>query len=244
MNNIFITQYFDWDRPEPKKVRLANAFLERLGYGPRLVSRFRTGDMTNVEQRINMFHLVEGVLFYGVPGELVELGSHSGVSASLIQKVIEHEDPSRRLHVYDAFENPSADVLLNNFQTLGLQPPVVHAGWFEDTLPDELPETIAFAHIDVGPSKSAEHFEQTIFHGLECLYPRMSRGAVCLLADYCDPSVYEQPETHFPNSIRFTERWHLYPQVKRAADTFLADKPEKVDVLYSECYSHGYFRKR
>ena len=135
-------------------------------------------------------------------------------------------------------------MLLSNFRRLGLREPSVHAGWFEDTLPGELPESVAFAHIDVGPGLGGDHFQRTVSDSLEALYPRMPKGAICLLADYCDPSVYERPGFHFPRSIPFTERWHMYPQVKRAADEFLADKPESVDVLYSECYSHGYFRKQ
>jgi O-methyltransferase len=71
---------------------------------------------------------------------------------------------------------------------------------------------------------------------LEYVYPRLSPGAVCLVDDYCDFDV-------------FREAVDLCPGVKRACDEFLANKPEKVAVMYGGYDSalgygsHGYFRK-
>src|SRR5262245_34116557 len=107
MDNVFIIAYFDWDAPrDPWKVRAVNALLHRLGYSARLVRPFRTGYQTNVEQRINMYHLLSHLLVFGVPGDVAEFGTHSGSSAVLSQKVIDEYDPSRRLHVYDTFLDP------------------------------------------------------------------------------------------------------------------------------------------
>ena len=92
MDNTFITQWFDWNRPGTRSARLVNAVLAKLGVSARLVSPHQTGSMTNVEQRINMFHLVMQVLTAGVPGDLVELGTFRGSSAALFQKVIEQFD--------------------------------------------------------------------------------------------------------------------------------------------------------
>jgi O-methyltransferase len=243
MDNIFITNAFDeWkERPPSRKVRFLNKILEKLGSGLRLSRPQRTGWMTNTEKRINMFHLADQVLFYGVPGDFVELGCHAGQSAALLRRIMDNYG-RQSLHVYDSFAGLpelkpedgdtsiyhegwgriSEEALLSNFRRLDLQPPIVHAGWFEDTLPAELPEKIAFAHLD-------GDLYDSIKISLEFVYPRLSKGAICLIDDYCDPDIHD--------------RWLELPGVKRACDEFLKDKPEKVFLLYASGHSHGYFRK-
>jgi O-methyltransferase len=242
MHNVFITELFDWPEREPgKRARWINRQLARMRIPLRLVPLNQTGVMTNVEQRMNMYHLVEQVLAYGVEGDLVELGSHTGQSAVLFQTLIERIDPARRLHVYDSFEGlpelapqdgdtPFAagqftvgkEKLLANFGRYGLTEPVVHEGWFDATLPDGLPDKISFAHLD-------GDLYDSIKVSLEYVYPKLSRGAVCLVDDYCDPVVRNE--------------YNFLPGVKIACDEFLADKPEEVSVLYAGGFGHGYFRK-
>lgn len=248
-DNIFITNGFeDWKQPTASKgLQLVNKVLRRLGMSVHVSPPVVTGTMTSVEQRINMHHLVSSVLWYEVPGDFVELGCHSGQSAVLFRRLIDHYDPTRRLHVYDSFQGlPSlavkdgdtpfregqlavgTGVLLANFRRAGVEPPVIHKGWFEDTLPDELPDRIAFAHLD-------GDLYDSIKVSLEYVYPRLSKGAVCLVDDYSDPDLF--------NAI------DPLPGVKRACDEFLADKPERVALLYGGYNSsigfgsHGYFRK-
>ncbi len=243
MDNVFITQYFDWAPMEPsKKVRFINSILRKLGFWCRLAPPPSSGLMTNVEQRMNMFHLVSQVLVYNVPGDLVELGCHNGQSAVLIQKVVMHYDPSRKLHVYDSFEGlpelhekdgdtpfrtgslkPEKEQLIKNFQMYDLPVPEIHEGWFRDTLPDQLPDSICFAHLD-------GDLYDSILVSLIHVYPKLSKGAICLIDDYADPDVLDS--------------WNRLPGVKCACDEFLADKPETVSVLYCGHYAHGYFRKQ
>lgn len=240
MHNLFITQYFDWGRPETSaKIRLVNRFLAKLGASSHLSPLWTT----NVEQRMNMFHLLSQVLVYDVPGAIVELGCNAGQSAVLMQKVIQSYDPTRELHVYDSFEGLPAlsradqgtsanfkkgslkttrDRLDENFRRYNLPLPTVHVGWFHETLPTELPDEIAFAHLD------ADLYDSTMV-SLKHTYPRLSKGAVCLIDDYCDPVVHNG--------------WNELPGVKRACDEFLADRLERVSVLYAGSFSHGFFRK-
>ena len=165
----------------------------------------------------------------------------------LFQKIIEHYDKTRTLHVYDSFEGlqelkpedgnsvfrqgqmaVTQEVLLSNFAGVGLKPPIIHQGWFEDTLPTQLPEQIAFAHLD------GDLYDSTRI-SLEHVYPRLTKGAVCLIDDYSDSAVIE------------TLDW--FPGVKKTCDEFFFDKPEQVAVLYGGYDSklgygsHGYFRK-
>ena len=242
MDNLFITQYFDWDPAASRKVRLVNRVLSLFGLTAQLTPSF-TGYMTTIEQRINLFHLLTQVLAFGVPGDVVEVGTHEGVTASLFMTVLAQHDPGRSLHLYDAFENPPESAARANFQRLGLAPPTTHRGWLHETLPSQTPEQVAFFHIDIGPGRSAAELALDVRFALEQLYPRMAAGAVGVIQDYCDPNMYQRPGYHFPGLIRSTQHWNLYPQIKPACDDFFRDKPERVHPLFGGNYSHGYFRK-
>ena len=243
MDNFFIAQWFDWKPPKvSRRVALINRILKKLGCWTSLQPQREVGHMTNVEQRMNLYHLASQVLAFGVPGDLVEVGCNKGQSSALIQKIVDHYDPSRRLHVYDSFEGlpplhardgvtpyaqgqlkTTRESLVENFQRHGLRLPEIHQGWFEDTLPNGLPERISFAYLD-------GDLYDSVRLSLVYVYPRLSRGAICLIDDYADPSIYP-------------EAWNLLPGVKQACDEYLADKPEKISFIYSAGMSHGYFRK-
>jgi O-methyltransferase len=208
---------------------------------PEPIASLSSGVLTSVEQRMNMYHFVAQVLAYDVPGDLVELGCYEGQSAILIQKTILGHDPTRRLHLYDSFEGlpPITDkdgttfrqgwlaipeeIVRDNFRKYELPAPVIHKGWFKDTLPHGLPERICFAHLD-------GDLYDSILVSFEHVYPRLSKGAICLIDDYCDPAVNPRG-------------WNQLPGVKQACDEFLHDKPEKVSGIYAGAYSHGFFRK-
>ncbi|MGH3751279.1 MAG: TylF/MycF/NovP-related O-methyltransferase [Pseudonocardiaceae bacterium] len=115
---------------------------------------------------MNMYHLVSQVIAYGVDGDVVELGCNEGQSAVLIQRVINNLGSTKVLHLYDSFEGlPSTaagddssyqerdlatteDAVRASFHRYGLPQPVVHRGWFSETLPAGLPASISFAHPD------------------------------------------------------------------------------------------------
>jgi O-methyltransferase len=231
MHNIFITELMDW-KPcyRSRKVRLVNLILKRLGYRARLVPLLGSGSMTNTEQRMNLFHLVSQVLVYDIPGDLVELGCHQGQTGVLFGKLIEAYAPERRLHEYDVFPNTSAvEIVRQNFASVGARHPEIHVGWIEDTVPDLLPDRICFAHIDVG-CPTADAVKALVMHCLEHVYPRLSKGGICVLQDYCDPSIFSS--------------WNPWPAVKAASDEFFRDKLEDVSVLYANTHSHGFVRKK
>jgi O-methyltransferase len=258
-DNFFIAEYFDWKiRRISYLDRLINRLFSAIGIkasvntaywfdmlvekitGKR-VSPVKSGIMTNIEQRINMYHLVSQVLAYDVPGDIVELGCNEGQSSVLFQKLIKSFGSNKKLHVYDSFEGlpelgsvdgtayrvgelkTSIDQLHDNFKKYDLPPPEIHKGWFNDTLPTGLPEKIAFAHLD-------GDLYDSILISLKYVYPRLTKGAICLIDDYCDPDI---------NPFG----WNELPGVKKACDDFLFDKPESVEIIYSGAYSHGFFRK-
>lgn len=238
MNNFFVASQSYHTRRGYKLLQLLNAGLRRLHLGhyvqplPNPVV-----DMTTLEQRLNYYHLLEAVLAYQVPGEVVELGCFTGQCAQLFQRVLTQQRSPKQLHLYDSFEvrftlqEPVEDVLRREFAQAGLPQPALHKGYFEQTLPAELPAQVAFAHIDCGFGGDPLAHAAVVRHCLAALYPRLSAGAVCVLMDYQRPP------------YRADSYGGINPGVALACDEFLADKPERVVELYGNQYAHGYFRK-
>jgi O-methyltransferase len=259
VDNFFIAEYFDWRVKRLSLVdRIVSRALTKLGRRTNFRSAdfvdgmyvkmtgntvfpVESGIMTNIEQRMNMYHLASQVLAYGVQGDFVELGCNTGDSSVLMTKLLEAYNSDKRLSVYDSFEGlPSArqddgtflsggdlktseDVLRNNFKKYNLPLPAIHKGWFQDTLPTGLPEQIAFAYLD-------GDFYDSIIISLQYVYPKLTPGSICLIDDYCDPQINPKG-------------WNRLPGVKKACDEYLEDKPEKMEFIYSGSYSHGFFRK-
>ena len=260
MDNFFITEYFDWrikrfsllDRVSSRVLSklLGKTEFRSADFFDKIYTRLTgnaiipstSGVMTNIEQRMNMYHFVSQVLAYGVKGDFVELGCNTGDSSVLIKKLLQAYDSDKKFSVYDSFEGlPSAkpvdgtfykegycetseDVLRENFKIYNLPLPEIHKGWFQDTLPNGLPEQIAFAYLD-------GDFYDSILVSLRYVYPKLTPGAICLIDDYCDPQINQKG-------------WNRLPGVKKACDEYLADKPEKkIEFIYSGSYSHAFFRK-
>jgi O-methyltransferase len=204
------------------------------------------GYMTSREQACNLYHLLRSTVVARVPGDVVELGCHEGLTAALLQRTLDEQGSDKRLHVFDSFAGlppstaedfrdgapataagalaVSEESVRRTFARFGVRPPEIHKGWFEDTLPAGLPERVAFAHLD------GDLYSSTLT-GLREVYPRLSPGSVVVLDDYHDPE-------------QLPSRWSLFPGVKQACDEFLADKPERVTPLVAGHECHGYFMKQ
>ena len=247
MDNTFIATALDWDRRTPRPwQRILNKAFGKLRIPARLSPP--PSDMANVGARMNLFHLLEQVISSDIPGDVVDLGCNSGDSTIVMQKLVSALAPDKQVHAYDSFEGlpevkgsdaadgvyakgymkASDDLLRWKFKKLGLQLPHIHKGWFEDTVPRDLPERISFALFDGDLYESTKHL-------LTHVYERMSPGAIGMIAVYYDETVF--PRKGLSGGYRS-------PGVKRATDEFFSDKPEKVSVLYANEYSNGYFRKR
>ncbi|HTI19597.1 MAG TPA: TylF/MycF/NovP-related O-methyltransferase [Kutzneria sp.] len=198
--------------------------------------------MGGVENLMNLYWALSGVLAADVPGEVTEVGCYEGRTAVLLQKVIEHYAPERELHVFDSFEGLPAPgpqdgefaaagmnstgekELRETFKRWDVREPVIHAGWFEDTLAEGLPARLCFAYLD-------GDLYDSVKVSLEHVYPRLSPGAIVIVDDYCD-------RAKNPNAF------DGFPGPKQACDEFFADKPEQVSVLVGPgLMAAGYFRK-
>ena len=236
--NLATTLFPEWSTTPPKFLRWINRVLRKRPLRLRLEravdGRF---DMTTVEQRIHLMQLLAIVVQYDVPGDVVELGTFEGKTAVLLTRVLEELRSTKKLHVYDAFDvgyflGERVDVLGRlraNFTTAGARLPEIHQGYFDQTLPTELPETICFVHLDVGVGPHPDRHKAVMLKCLESFYPRLAPGGICLLMDYNDGSFPDVADGH--------------PGVRQATDEFLRGKPERPISLYSGQGAMAYFRK-
>lgn len=219
--------------------------------------------MINIEQGMNIYHLLNQILLLDIPSEVVELGCCYGNTAAIIQKILDDFKSNKRLHVYDSFEGlpaitegdgdideefsegdlkASDNDLIKTFKKFNLKIPQIHKGWFKDTLPQELPEKICFAHLD-------GDLYSSIKESLEGIYHRLTKGAIVVIDDYCDPNLLTKIQEginaneYSKETGRICKLKDILPGVKNACDEFFADKPEKVIILIAGEERHGYFMK-
>ena len=216
----------------------------------------------NIEQGINLWHLLNQVLHQQVPGDLVELGSLTGMTAAVIQRTLEDFGSGKKFYLFDSFEglpptfspqdgkcplNPEAfktspEHTVQRFTDLGLKQPEIVPGWFADTLPHQLPAQICFAHVD-------GDVYQSVKESLEAIYPRLSPGAVVLVDDYGDPAACQRIAAAYninpycKNLGRKYAPTDWLPGVRIACEEFLADKPEDMTILIAGEERHAFFRK-
>lgn len=145
-----------------------------------------------------------------LPGAIVEFGCYKGDTAKLITALT-----TKPVYVYDSFQGlpntgettsgemaTSLESLVENFQTDGLRLPIIRKGWFNELLPQDLPEQISFAHLD------GDLYSSTM-DALRLVYGRLVPGAVVLIDDYDN---------------RVNSAW---PGVRNAVHEFFGNKAEK-----------------
>lgn len=154
-----------------------------------------------------------------VPGDFVEVGCYRGATSVWLRSLLDCVGDERRtVHVFDSFQGlpkpktvdldhvgegdlvASPEDVLNIHEKWGKRQPVVHPGWFRDTLHGELPDQIAFAYLD-------GDFYDSIMVSLEQCVPRMARGGIIVIDDYAD-------------TVLNPKVWNGLPGVKRACDDF------------------------
>jgi len=199
-------------------------------------------EMLSIDQRINIFKLLKQTIDKNTEGEVVDLGCYDGLNSILIQHILDEYHCKKELHVYDSFQGLpykskedadteydkgwckiSKDQLIDNFNFYHIKLPIIHAGWFKDILPEELPPKISFVHID-------GDLYHSIKVSLKAVYSRLSKGAVVVIDDYYDDKVHVGK--------------NILPGVKEACDEFFKDKNENVIPLIAGNKAHAYFIKK
>ena len=193
-------------------------------------------DMVTLEQAANLHLLLAGVIQTKVSGAVVELGCYAGSTSVVIASLMKRLDPRRRFHVFDSFEHELGNLrnirseFESNMRKLGTRSQQIHEGDLFDTIPSQLPDEIAFAHIDLGIGGDPVAHSSVITHALDSIYPKLQQNAIVVLMDYHVPG--QTINGHDAN-----------PGVRLACDQFFLHRPEAVTTLYGGAYSHGYFRK-
>lgn len=213
----------------------------------------------NIEQGVNIWHLLNQVLLQNIPGEVVELGSLTGMTAAVLARTLEDFGSDKSLYLFDSFEglppigpeDINCPLIPENFKTLpehtlqrfadlGLKTPIIVPGWFKDTLPCKLPDQICFVHVD-------GDLYQSVKESLEATYHRLAPGAIVVVDDYADPGLCcKITENYNINPYNQNHKYHLsdwLPGVRKACDEFLVDKLEEITVLLAGNERHAFFRK-
>lgn len=173
-----------------------NLLLGWLGVRYKLRADEAISFMMTPEKRTNLYHLASQVIAYDICGDFVELGCHSGGTAIVLESILRNAGAKRQLHLFDSFEglpHPVAEDgqtsfragdmpatpndVLGLFERSGLRKPVIHPGWFEDTLATRLPPQIAFAHLD-------GDLYSSIACSLKEVWPRTTPGGILVIDDY------------------------------------------------------------
>jgi O-methyltransferase len=188
----------------------------------------RNNWMSDIDRLVNLYWAIGQALHFGVEGDVVEIGCHAGGTSVFLQMLIDNFAPDRVLHLYDSFQGmpepgpkdsylvkgdrPSTiDQVHQNFVHFGVPIPEIHQGWFEDTLPDQLPPKIAAAYLD-------GDFYDSIMISLKSVWPRLSPNGIIIIDDYADVE-------------RAPDAFAKLPGVKLACDDFFAGLDAKPFVL-------------
>ncbi|GAA1430158.1 hypothetical protein GCM10009601_46950 [Streptomyces thermospinosisporus] len=178
----------------------------------------------------------------GVPGAVVELGCYRGAMALWIRSVLDSlGDRDREIHVYDSFQGmpapgaedsdhlaagelrSSPDDVRATHAAWGRPTPVIHPGWFDETLPKELPDEIAFAYLD------GDFYDSTLTGLTHCVTRLMPTG-VLLVDDYADTAVNPRA-------------WDGLPGVKRACDAYFGESSPVTVVVGDGDLAFGRYEK-
>lgn len=142
---------------------------------------------------------LERVIDNQVEGDVAEFGCYIGTTSLFIRRLLDEKASSRTFHVYDSFEGlppktnqdssaagvdfkagelaVSKKQFLEQFRRAGLQPPVIHKGWFDQLSDTDLPGHLAFAFLD-------GDFYGSILTSLQLVWPRLDEQGSLAIDDY------------------------------------------------------------
>ncbi|NQU99080.1 class I SAM-dependent methyltransferase [Candidatus Woesearchaeota archaeon] len=241
MNNKFIKDILDANLNLSWKEKLAVKFTNLFNKNKFFHLQYKKITMFSVERGINLYHLLSQVINENILGEIVELGCYEGITAIIIRKTLDQLKSKKKLHVFDSFQGlpdtsfedgeilknglacTNKESVIKNFEKFKVKKPVIHDGWFNETL-NNLPKKICFVHLD------ANVYSSTKF-ALEKVYPKLSKGGIILIDDYCGREL-DKPHKRIPG-------------VRKACDEFFKNK-ERVKILISTNYdgfNQGFIKK-
>ena len=169
--------------------------------------------------------LIQKILMsFDLDKQLIVFDSFQGLPKKSIQDSLNDDQAISKKILQDnkrvnrGWFKSSKQTLIDNFKKYKVPLPKIVEGWFENTLAQNLPDKIAFAHLD-------GDFYSSTKVALENIFPKLSAGGVLLIDDYCDEKISR-------NSL---------PGVKLACDEYLKDKKCKMKILPTLPNSHQAF---
>ena len=236
-----------------------------------IAEQFCNHGLINIPQGINLWHLLNHVVWASVEGDVVEIGCHGGITAAMLGQTLVDLGSDKQLVLYDSFEGlsqPTAEdgnfpfipenlqgnkrqVVKDRFGALEIPQPTIVPGWVSDTLPQSLPDRIAFAHLDL------DVYHPTLV-ALEAVYPRLASGGIVVVDDYCDNELSPKVEAAYRDNLYNRSPYsgsgpqlpprgycigNWVPAIKRACEKFLSDKSEEMTVMIAAEEKHAFFRK-
>lgn len=155
----------------------------------------------SIDQIRILISVLESTLRNNIPGDVVEFGCYVGESSKYLRMMLNKYDSDKELYVYDSFEGlpplssyeintgwrsgtlkTSQEVLIENFISNNLKPPIVYKSWFSDIPSQAIPNNISFAFLD-------GDFYESIRDSLKIVYPRLSVGGCIIFHDYERPDL-------------------------------------------------------
>jgi O-methyltransferase len=141
--------------------------------------------------------------------------SFEGFDNSILLDMSMDAPPEPCKHV-GAYRRTSCSKVLNKLRRFGAENVTVIPGYFRDSLPQCPDRRFSFVYFDVGIYQANKEC-------LEYFYPRLNTGGIILI------NGYEAPP---------------WPGCKKAVDEFLADKPERLQLIKMDNYQKFFICKQ
>lgn len=181
---------------------------------PALIEKF--GIISDQVERNELVALLEEFMrvIRSSDGAVVEFGCYVGTTSLYIRRILDILEQRNELHVYDSFEGlpdkRSEDIsplgtqfiagelqvtkkqFIREFHKAGLKLPIIHKGWFSDTLSDDVPNNILFAFLD------GDYYE-SVMTPLKLIESKLAKSAVIVVDDYGNQSL--------PGAAKAVDEW-------------------------------------
>lgn len=150
---------------------------------------------TDPSRKLNIWQQIKAVAY--IPGDVVEIGCYKGETSVLIRYLMNTYCPNKKYHVYDSFTGLQGNQEVDGghelfvdgsfsseeenlkyiFESHSLQLPEIHKALIQDLKPEDLPNKISFAFLDL------DLYEPTL-RALELVWPKLNAGSCLIIDDY------------------------------------------------------------
>ena len=186
-------------------------------------------DQVDARELSVLLTILERQLRENTAKNIVEFGCYAGTTSLFIRRLCKAYNFDGEFHVYDSFaglpEKTSEDksaageqfiagelratrkMMLQNFKKAGLQPPIIHKGWFDEIAASDVPDQISFAFLD-------GDYYQSIKTSLALISSKLTKNAVIVVDDYASEAL--------PGAARATDEWRRTHQSSLRVEASLA----------------------